>query len=318
MSAISCQEAGQFLRDHDDYLILTHKRPDGDAVGCAVALCLALRKLGKTAWVLRDPASSALFDPYWGDAIAPQGYIPRTVVSVDLPSEGLFFPEEEPWKGKVDLCVDHHGSNEGYAKFTCVEPDKAACGEILYSIIREWFPIERELALPLYLAVATDTGCFLYSNTTPNTHRVAADLIAAGIDFHAVNRRHFRTKTLARLRAESRMIETVSLYDEGAIALAALSLEDMAQLGVRESDLDDIAGFIGQLSGVRTAVTIREWRPGECKLSVRTGPELNASVVCTLLGGGGHPAAAGCTVKGGVQEAKNAVIKAIREVQSRG
>lgn len=318
MSAVTYREAGQFLKDHDGYLILTHKRPDGDAVGCAVALCLALRKLGKTAWVLRNPDATTLFDPYWGDTVAPQGYIPQTVVSVDLASEGLFFQDEECWKGKVDLCIDHHGSNEGYAKLTCVEPDKAACGEILYNMIREWFPVEADIALPLYVAVATDTGCFMYSNTTPHTHRVAADLMATGIDFRTVNQRHFRTKTITRLRVEARMIETLTLHDEGAIALAAISLEDVAQLGAREEDLEDIAGFIGQLAGVRTAVTIRELRPGECKLSVRTGPELNASAVCALLGGGGHPAAAGCTVHGTVQDARDAIMKAIRQIQAEG
>ena len=318
MSAVTYREAGQFLKDHDGYLILTHKRPDGDAVGCAVALCLALRKLGKTAWVLHNPDATTLFDPYWGDTVAPEGYVPQTVVSVDLASEGLFFRDEECWKGKVDLCIDHHGSNEGYAKLTCVEPDKAACGEILYNMIREWFPVEADIVLPLYVAVATDTGCFMYSNTTPHTHRVAADLMSAGIDFRTVNQRHFRTKSVTRLRVESRMIETLSLHDQGAIALAAISLADVAELGAREEDLEDIAGFIGQLAGVRTAVTIRDLRPGECKLSVRTGPELNASDVCAILGGGGHPAAAGCTVHGTVQDARDAIMKAIRTVQNEG
>lgn len=315
---ITWQEAGQFLRDHDGYLILTHKRPDGDAVGCAVALCLALRKLGKTAWVLHNPDATTLFDPYWGDTVAPEGYIPQTVVSVDLASEGLFFKDEEQWKGKVDLCIDHHGSNEDYAKLTCVEADKAACGEILYSMIKEWFPVDRDIALPLYVAVATDTGCFLYSNTTPHTHRVAADLMETGIDSRWVNQRHFRTKSVTRMRVESRMIDTLDLYDEGATALGAISLADVAEFGAREEDLEDIAGVIGQLEGVTTAVTIRELKPGECKLSVRTGPELNASKVCAILGGGGHPAAAGCTVHGSVQDAKDAILKAIRTVQAEG
>lgn len=312
---LTYREAGQFLKDRDGYLILTHKRPDGDAVGCAVALCLALRKLGKTAWVLTNPDATALFEPYWGDTRAPQGYIPQTVVSVDLASEGLFFKSEECWKGKVDLCIDHHGSNENYAAYTCVEADKAACGEILYNIIRDWFPVEADVALPLYLAVATDTGCFLYSNTTPHTHRVAADLMETGIDARTVNYRHFRAKTYTRLRVESRMIETLDLYDEGKVALAAIPLSDAAELHATEEDLENIAGFVGQLAGVTTAVTIRELRPGECKLSVRTGPDLNASKVCALLGGGGHPAAAGCTVYGTVQDAKDAIMSAIRQVQ---
>lgn len=314
-TAITRQEAGQYLKDHDGYLILTHKRPDGDAVGCAVALCLALRRLGKTAWVLRNPDATTLFAPYWGDTVAPEGYVPQTVVSVDLASEGLFFDEEVCWRGKVDLCIDHHGSNESYAKYSCVEPDKAACGEILYHIIKEWFPVEGDIALLLYVAVATDTGCFLYNNTTPHTHRVAADLMETGIDAIWVNKRHFRTKSVTRLRVESRLIETMDLYDEGTIALGAISLADVSELGAREEDLEDIAGFIGQLEGVHTSVTIRELKPDECKLSVRTGADLNASAVCAKLGGGGHANAAGCTVFGSVDDAKREIMGAIRAVQ---
>ena len=216
----------------------------------------------------------------------------------------------------MDLAIDHHGSNEGFAQYNCVEPEKAACGEILYTIITEWFPVDADIALPLYLAISTDTGCFVYSNTTPNTHRVAAALMETGIDYAGVNKRHFRTKSYTRLRVESRIIDTMDLHDEGAIALAAVSLRDMAELGATEEDLEDIAAFVGQLKGVRTAVTIRELKPGECKLSLRTGDGLDASKVCALLGGGGHAAAAGCTVMGSVEEAKTSILWAIRQIQN--
>ena len=313
---LSYQEAALWLKEQDDILILTHRRPDGDTVGCAVALCLALRKLGKTAYLLTNEDATALFDPYWGDTLAPGGYEPKTVVSVDIASEGLFHHSAEIYKYHVDLAIDHHGSNEGFAQYNCVEPDKAACGEILYKLITEWFPVDTDIALPLYLALATDTGCFMYSNTSPNTHRVAAELMETGIDYALVNKRHFRTKSYTRLRVESRIIDTMDLYDEGAIALAAVSLRDMAELHATEEDLEDIAAFVGQLKGVRTAVTIRELRPGECKLSVRTGDDLDASKICALLGGGGHAAAAGCTVMGTVEEAKTSILWAIRQIQN--
>lgn len=181
---LSVQQTAQWLTERDGYLILTHKRPDGDTVGCAVALCLALRKLGKTAHVLPNEDASSLFAPYWGDALAPAGFTPETVVSVDIASEGLFPQSAETYKGRVDLAIDHHGSNTGFARNLCLEADKAACGEILYHIITHWFPVEADMALPLYVALATDTGCFLYSNTSPNTHRVAAALMETGIDPH--------------------------------------------------------------------------------------------------------------------------------------
>ena len=239
------------------------------------------------------------------------------MVSVDIASEGLFPQSAETYKGRVDLAIDHHGSNTGFARNLCLEADKAACGEILYHIITHWFPVEADMALPLYVALATDTGCFLYSNTSPNTHRVAAALMETGIDAAWVNKRHFRTKSYTRLRLEGHLVETMDLHDGGAIALAALSLADQERLGATREDLEDIAAYVGQLEGVETAVTIQELTPGECKLSVRTGG-LDASAVCALLGGGGHPAAAGCTVMGSVADAKAAVLAAIRQVQNHG
>ncbi len=318
---ITHQEAARFLTQRDGFLILTHKRPDGDTIGCAVALCLALRKLGKTAWVLPNEDTTSLFTPYLDGVLAPQGFAPDTVVAVDIASQGLFTAGGVPWKDKVDLAIDHHPSNEGFARYNCVEADKAACGEILYRIVLELLggssetPLPTDVALPLYVAVSTDTGCFMYSNTSPNTHRVAAALMDAGIDAAWVNKRHFRTKSYIRLRLEARIMETLELHHHGRTALASITLADMAHLGAREEDAEDIAAFVGQLEGVHTGVTIRELVPGECKLSVRTGADLNASKVCALLGGGGHIAAAGCTVMGSVDEAKAAILRAIETVQ---
>ena len=276
------RQAAAFLREKDGFLILTHRRPDGDTIGCAVALCRALRKLGKTAYVLPNPDATSLFAPYWGEVLAPADFQPDTVVSTDIASEGLFPVNAETYKGRVDLCLDHHPSNTGFARYNCVEADKAACGELIYRIVTVWFPVDAHIALPLYVAISTDTGCFVYSNTTPHTHRVAAALMETGIDYAAVNKRHFRTKSYIRLRLESRMIETMDLHDEGRTAIAAISLSDMAEFGAAEEDVEDIAAVVGQLAGVHTAVTIRELKPGECKLSVRTAADLDASRVCSL------------------------------------
>ena len=309
-------EAAELLRRQDSILILTHRRPDGDTIGCAVGLCAALRELGKTAWLLPNADATALFTPYLEGYLAPDGFSPAFVVSVDIAGRGLFPENARCWLEKgVDLAVDHHGSNEGFGKENCVDPGRAACGELIYDIIRQWGPVSPAAALPLYLAVSTDTGCFVYSNTTPDTHRVAAALMDTGIDYRSVNKRHFRTKSFKRLRLESMITQDMELFDNGTIAIAAVSLDMMNALDAREEDAEDIAAFAGQVEGVETAVTIRELRPGECKLSVRTSAGLNASAVCALLGGGGHAAAAGCSVAGSVADAKAAILAAIRQVQ---
>ena len=309
-------QAAELLRRQDNILILTHRRPDGDTIGCAVGLCAALRKLGKTAWLLPNADASRLFTPYLEGYLAPDGFSPDFVVSVDIASRGLFPKNAQCWLEKgVDLAIDHHPSNEGFGRENCVDPGRAACGELIYDIICQWGPVSPAAALPLYLAVSTDTGCFVYSNTTSGTHRVAAALMDTGIPTAELNKRHFRTKSFKRLRLESMLTRDMELFDNGAIAIAAVTLDMMKALDAHEEDAEDIAAFAGQIEGVETAVTIRELCPGECKLSVRTSAGLNASAVCALLGGGGHAAAAGCSVMGTVADAKAAILDAIRQIQ---
>lgn len=313
------REAVALLREQDAILILTHKRPDGDTIGCAVGLCAALRKLGKQAWVLPNRDATSLFTPYLEGYLAPEAVRPAFVVSVDIAGRSLFTPEGEVWLTRgIDLAFDHHPSYEGFAAACCVDPGRAACGELIYDVVRQLGPVTAEIAQPLYVAVSTDTGCFQYGNTTPATHRVAAALMEAGIDYASLNKRHFRTKSFRRLRIESMIVEGMERYDGGKTAVAAVTLAMMAALGAHEEDVEDIAAFVGQTEGVETSVTIRELAEGECKLSVRTSGGLNATRVCALLGGGGHAAAAGCTVKGSVADAREAILNAIRTVQRDG
>ncbi len=314
---MNIQETAGFLLAHDDYLILTHVRPDGDTVGCAAALCRGLRQAGKRAFVLSNPEATSLFTPYWEELLAEEDYRPGTVVSVDIAARGLFPENARPYLERVNLAIDHHPSQEFFAKETCLDAGRAACGELLYEILKEMGPVTAEMAVPLYVAVSTDCGCFAYGNTTGDTHRVAAALIDTGIPLAQLNKRHFRTKSLVRMRLESAIIEGMHLYDNGAIAVASIPLALLARLGAVERDVEDIAALLGQLEGVDTSVTIRELKPGKCKLSLRTDPaKLNATHVCAQLGGGGHAAASGATVDGTVEEAEAAILAAIRRVQA--
>ena len=316
---MTAEQAAGFLLAHDDYLILTHVRPDGDTVGCAAGLCRALRGAGRTAHVLPNPQVTSLFSPYLEGLLAPEEFAPRTVVSVDIAARGLFPDNARRYLERVDLAIDHHPSQEFFARETCLDAGRAACGELVYDIVKLLGPVTEEIALPLYVAVSTDCGCFAYGNTTAATHRVAADLIEAGLPLAALNKRHFRTKTWKRLQLERRIIQSMELHDGGETALAAISLDMIAQVGAQERDLEDIANFAGQVEGVKNAVTVRELAPGQCKISLRTDPEaLNANHVCALLGGGGHAAAAGATVEGTVEETCAAVLDAIRQVRARG
>ena len=309
-------ECADFLRSHDKYLILTHTRPDGDTVGCAAGLCRALRALGKTAFILPNPEVSTLFAPYLEGLTCEEGYAPDTVVCVDLAAASMFPVNAGDLAQRVDLTIDHHGSQEFYAKHTVLDSSCAACGEIVYDIIKELGPVTAEMAAPLYVAVSTDCGGFIYGNTSANTHRVAAELIDCGIDLPALNKLHFRTKSFVRMKLESAILSGMELHDDGAVAIASIPLSLMTSLGATKADIEDIAALVGAVEGVKVSATLRELSENECKISLRTDPNyLNASKTCALLGGGGHAAAAGATAQLSLDETKRVILDAIHQVK---
>lgn len=320
MNRLEPKQVAQWLQERDNFLVLTHIRPDGDALGSAGGLCAILRKLGKHASVLYNPGTTATYEGYVAPYWAKEGEQFDHVVAVDLATQGLFFPEEEAYKGKVELCVDHHPSNEFYADNVCLEADKASCGEIILEISKYLCPLDEEIATLLYVAVSTDTGCFVYGNVTAATHRAAAELLEYSTRYRDVNKRCFRTKSFKRLRLEAMLVENMELYQDGTIAVVSVSCKMMRELNASEQDAEDIAAFAGQVEGVTIAATLRELEEGKStKLSLRTDPTyLNATKTCALLGGGGHIAASGATMELPLEEAKQAVLNAIYTVQQEG
>lgn len=293
-------EAARWLLERNNFLILTHIRPDGDTLGCAAALCAALQKRGKTAWAARN---SGVTSTYLGDIrpyFAPEDYVPAHIVAVDVATEGLFPPEFEAYKGKVELCIDHHPSNTGYAPNLCLDASAAACGEVIYRICKDGLGImDGEIAKALYLAISTDCGCFVYGNTTPTTHRIAADLMEYGDFFQEINQRCFQTRSRKRLELESRLLRSAHYYEDGQVVIGATSLRDMEEVGASEADSEELSSLLRQVEGVKAAATLRELKDGSWKLSLRTIPDyLNATDTCALLGGGGHAAASGARQTG--------------------
>lgn len=310
---LTVQETAALLRTFDNILILTHVRPDGDTVGCAAALCASLRALGKTAWLLPNPELTDTTAPYFAPYAAPADFVPDKVVSTDVATLGLLPENAKAYAGRIDLAIDHHPSFEHFGRANIVRPKAAACGELMYDILAALGPITPELALPLYVAVSTDTGCFAYANTTAQTHAVAAALLRTGIDYQTVNKVFFRTKTRKRMQLEGAMLSACEFYDRDRVAVLSVPLSLMERFQATESDAEDLSALGGQIEGVDCAVTMRELRPDVWKLSVRTGARVNATNVCRLLGGGGHAAAAGCTVECSWTEAKRRILAAIAQ-----
>lgn len=308
---VNNQETAEFLRTHDHYLILNHRRPDGDAVGSAAALCRGLRAMGKEAWVWKNPQTSQRLSSYLTGLEAEAVPDQATIVSVDMATENLLPMNGAEFAGRTVLSIDHHMSNEGYAAMTNVQPACAACGELLLDILSQLGPVDQVMAEALYLAISTDTGCFQYSNVTGNTLRAAAALKDLGADTFPINKIMFGTKSIARLRLESALTESIEFYAGGKVGLCVMTNAMLDAIGASADDTDDISGFARNIEGVEIGVMIQELREGGAKISLRTDEAHNASDICGQLGGGGHKAAAGATVPGGVSGAKERILEAI-------
>lgn len=311
-------QAAQWLLQRDNFLLLTHVRPDGDTLGSAAALALALRGLGKTAHVAYNPGITETYAGYMTGCYAPADFTPEHIVAVDIATENLLPPALEQWRGKSELCIDHHPSNEGYAWETCLDPTAAACGEIIYRICKELGVMDEKIAKQLYIAITTDCGCFVYNNTTPATHRIAAELMEYGDFWKQVNRSCFQTLSLKEIRLQNRLLESMEFFDEGTLAIGAISLADLAEFQASQGDSEELASWANKIQGVKASATLRQLEERVWKVSLRTDGSLNATQVCGLLGGGGHAAAAGASMFDvDEQEARAKVLAAIRTVQGR-
>ncbi len=310
---IELPEAAEILRGAEDILLLCHRNPDGDTLGTAFGLYHMLRALGKRARVLCSDPMPKLF-LYLTEQFPMEEFSPALIVAVDIASETLFGPGLDPYKGKVDLCIDHHPSNTGYAARTCLRPDAAATAEIGAELVELLgVLLTPEIADCLYTGLATDTGCFRYSNTTARTLRTAAQLVEAGARLAEINRRVFETKSRGRIALERKLLATIEYFADGKGALLCVTREMLRESGATDSDLDALSGLSRQIEGVEIGLLFKQREDGKFKVSVRTNSLYEADAICARLGGGGHMRAAGCQLGSDYEQAKAQMLGAIDE-----
>jgi len=303
-----------FLAARDRFLLLTHRRCDGDTLGSAAALCRGLRSIGKTAYVARNEDVTPRLDFLCRELRAPADYAPETVVAVDIADEGLLPASLERFRGRSDLLLDHHPSNKGYARCGLVRPAACATGEIVWEVLGG---LGAGFDLPtwsaLYTAVATDTGCFKFSNTTPLGHRIAGEAIANGINFLKINREFFEKKSHARLEIERALYNSLCFSDDGLVCGAVLTRAVIDGARANYDDLDNISTLTMALERVMAGIVLTENADGSFKASVRTHRPVDATAICARFGGGGHPRASGCTMHGSGREALAQLLRAAGE-----
>ena len=314
MGIIDLKQTADILRANDNFLILTHRNPDGDTLGSAFALMYLLRAMGKTAMVQCCDKIPQKYSYMFSQSDIGEPKNPY-VIAVDVADENLLGPGVyEKYQGKVKLCIDHHVSNKGYADSLFLRDCAATC-EIIYDLFcMTGVEITKIIADCIYTGISTDTGCFKFANVTVSTHTIAAKLIAAGADFVEINKAMFETKSRGYFQLEAWALESLEMYFDGKCALMTITQEMLKNSGTTESDCDGIAAIPRKIEGVMAGVTVRERTDGTYKISLRSHAPVDCTKICSKMGGGGHARAAGCEIEREVfQEKKELLLSIIKE-----
>lgn len=301
----------EILKEKNNFYILTHKSPDGDTLGSAFALCLALQKINKKAKVLCSDEIPEKYDILYKN-IKKQNFAPEYIISVDVADTQLLGDKLSCYSNNIDLCIDHHSSNNNYSKYWYVEEHSAANTEIIYKIIKMLgIDFDSDIATCIYTGISTDTGCFRHTNTTSRSYRIAADMIDNGADAFKINKIMFDSKSKSQLYLERISIDNMEFFCNDKCAVISLTDKQIKQSGASESDCDGLSSIPRKVDGVLVGIFIKETEPNIFKISVRTDESIDASKICSNFNGGGHKCAAGCVISGNLPDVKEKIISSV-------
>ena len=310
-NGITVQQAAEYLINADNILLLSHKNPDGDTVGSAGGLMHALKKLGKTCAVACNDEIPQKYDFLNLDIFKGQ-FIPDCIVAVDVADTKLLGDKMAEYADSIDLCIDHHPSNTGYAKMVCCDGALPAAAQLVLQVVQAMgVELDESIANCLYTGLMTDTGCFKYSATTAQTHIAAAELLKAGAWHDFIANRFFMSKSRRTIALEKHALNTLEYYFDDRCAVIELSSEILRETGAQQGDFEGISAMPRTIEGVDVGITIRQVSESLFKVSVRTNENANASEIAAGLGGGGHTKAAGCEVMGSMESVKNAILREV-------
>jgi len=310
-----CLQIAELLRRHGNFLVATHYRPDGDAIGSQLAVVSLLRDLGKkvTAWnddavpaklrflpgaelVQRPPATAQDFD---------------VVIAVDTSTWQRTGLATERIASRQHLInIDHHVSNEKYADINWIVPAAPATGQIIFDLVkRGGFQLTRDIATSLFVAISTDTGSFSFGNTSAEALRTAAELVDTGIDVGEVSQHVYESYPYARLQLLQRVLAGLTLADHSRVAYCWITHEMYQQTGAKREDTEGLIDYVRAIEGVLVAIIFEEIENGKTRISLRSKHrQVDANAIARHFGGGGHREAAGARLLAPAPEVEQHVI----------
>ncbi|MDQ0337306.1 phosphoesterase RecJ-like protein [Caldalkalibacillus uzonensis] len=316
-------QASQFIKDHDQFLVVSHVNPDGDATGSVLAVAHLLHFLGKSYMLVNEGASPRRFSFLKGfEQIINLSETPvdqrfRYVIAVDVADQERLGEIGPLFSDDAELLnIDHHPTNTRFGQVNVIQPEAASTTEILYDLCQRHFQqaFAPDLAEALYTGLLTDTGGFRYANTTHKVLEMAADLLTYNLRPAKIAQYALETITTGHIKILKQALDTLTFAYEQQVALMSVSLEAIHQTGVDRDDIDGLVGYPSNIAGVKVGILLKEVEQGQVKVSLRSRDTVNVAEIAQVFGGGGHAKAAGFTYRGTLAEAKQALLAKLEEV----
>ena len=319
----SMRQIADALLEAQSIDILTHIMMDGDAIGSAVALCLALRKAGKRADVIieDDIAEYLEFLDYGCTKSVDEAEGGADVcVILDCSVRSRFRERERIFDSAAKkICVDHHETKEPIADLHYIDPSSAATGELVYLLLKEMgAEIDKDIASCLFAAIATDTGNFMYSNTTKRSHEIVSVLYDTGFDAYSVSMQLYENEPYRKIALHGKVVAGAEMIEGGRIVMAKVSRKMLEESGADFEDTEGIVSILRSIKGVEAAALVKEKKPEEIKVSLRSKEYVDVAKVGSQFDGGGHKRAAGCTIRTDLDTAYEQIKEALRKEICRG
>ncbi len=307
-------EIGKIIKEKNSFLVVTHKNPDGDAIGSSFALYNVLKELGKTVY-LEIPTKPAyiydFLDDYNAVEITTNSKDVEVVIALDSAEMHRCGLDKEYVKDKLLINIDHHKTNPGFGNINLIEPEAAAVGCIVYDILKSnGLPITKKTAEYLYLSILTDTGSFRYSSTSPKTFKVAAELLEKGVEPWYIASNVYEREKPETYKLLSLTLDTLELHLSGKLALLYTTQDMFKRTNTTADNTESFVNFARSIRGVEVGVFLREDEPNVFKISIRSRGSVDVSEVAARFEGGGHKNAAGGTLRAPFKEAKQKIIDA--------
>lgn len=312
------KEAREIVKNSKSVYVVAHVNPDGDAIGSTFAVYFALKKLGKDVHVIM-PAYSTVFEFLPGvehsvENVKEEEY--DLLIALDASDRTrLAMSEEDYNKAKKVIMLDHHQISNPYGDFRYINDLKSSASEIAYLFIKSLeVDFDENIATLLYTGIMTDTGSFNYSNANSDTFRVVADLLDNGAKAVEVCKKLNDTMKEAKLKLIAKTVDNMEVYYDGKMRYSYISYQEIQELGLGDEDAEGMTNYLRAVEGTEVAVYVRGKSDGSLKVSMRSGGKVDTSKIAIAFGGGGHPRAAGYTMKESLEIEKEKLIKAVGEM----